>query len=253
MTRPQNYILAALELAEREALLAKAVSFPLVFGATILEPDERVDQVYFPESGVISIITETEVGEAAEGGVTGSEGAAGLPEALGSGVMRSRGVVQAEGVAWRVQADVCRAVHHASPRFREAAARSAEFQVVEARQSLLCRSYHTVDRRLARWLLEMAGRGDLRARALPMTQEILGVMLAVQRTTVSAAATRMRKAGLISYLRGRIVLTDIDGLEALACSCRAAVREAELEILGRETTWPSRLSERPSQGGRPTA
>jgi CRP-like cAMP-binding protein len=239
MTEHQNFILASLDAAERSALLAGARQFPLIFGDTILEPDQTVMHVYFPESGVISIITETANGEAAEGGVTGSEGAAALPEALGSGVMRSRGLVQAGGVAWRIGAAECRALHQTSERFRTAAAKAAEFQVVEARQSLLCRSYHPVDQRLARWLLEMAERGNAQSRTLPITQEILGVMLAVQRTTVTSAAIRLREAGLISYLRGKIVIVDIDGLERVACACRATVRNAEAQILGRQRAWPS--------------
>jgi len=242
MSNPQNFILASLSEAERSVLLADAAQFPLKFNETVLEPEEPVTHVYFPESGVISIITEAANGEAAEGGVTGSEGAAALPEALGSEIMRSRGVVQAEGTAWRVKASACRALFDASERFRRATAKAAEFQTVEARQSLLCRSYHPVDQRLARWILEMAERDNARSGTLPMTQEILSVMLAVQRTTVTAAVSRLRKAGLISNLRGRIVLADVEGLEKAACGCRAAVRDAEAAILGRKRPWPSRLS-----------
>jgi CRP-like cAMP-binding protein len=233
MNGQSNFILASLDEQERSALLAGARPFPLVFGETVLQPDQAVTHVFFVESGVISIITETANGEAAEGGVTGPEGAAALPEALGSGVMRSRGVVQAAGMAWKVGAADCRALFQTSERFRQAAAQAAEFQVVEARQSLLCRSYHPVDRRLARWLLEMAERCGSQNTALPMTQEILGVMLAVQRTTVTSAATRLRKAGLISYLRGKIIIRDVAGLESVACACHATLREAEAKILGR--------------------
>ncbi len=71
-----------------------------------------------------------------------------------------------------------------------------------------------------------------------MTQEILAVMLAVQRTTVTAAATRLRKAGLISYMRGKIVIRDVAGLEKVACACHGTVREAETQILGRKRTGP---------------
>jgi len=233
MTDHQNFILASLDEVERTHLLAGAQKFPLVFGETILEPDQTVSHVFFPETGVISIITEAANGQATEGGVTGSEGAAALPEALGSGVMRSRGVVQADGMAWRCRAADCRALHQTSERFRIAAAKAAEFQVVEARQSLLCRSYHPAEQRLARWLLEMNERRNTQSQTLPITQEIMAVMLAVQRTTVTSAATALRKAGLISYLRGKIVIRDVDGLEKAACACRATVRAAEEHILGR--------------------
>lgn len=184
---------------------------------------------------MISIISETENGEADKAGVTGSEGAAGLLEALGSG----HAAVQANGIAWRVGASVCRSAPDERTCFRWAATRADEFQTVEARQSLLCRSAHFVEQRLTRWLLDMAERGNARSRTLPMTQEILGVMLAVQRTTVTAAAVRFRKAGLISYLRGKNVLMDAEGLEKTACACRSTVRLAELDILGRNRLPPS--------------
>ena len=169
MTDHHNFILASLDEDERKVLLAGARQFPLVFGEAILQPGQAVTHVYFPESGVISIITEAANGESAEGGVTGSEGAAALPEALGSGQMRSSGVVQAAGMAWRVEAVKCRELHQTSGAFRLAAAKAAEFQVVEARQSLLCRGYHPVEQRLARWLLEMAERSNDHTAMLPMT------------------------------------------------------------------------------------
>lgn len=242
MAEHQNFILASLNAEERLTLLSAGRSVALVFGETILRPDRAVEHVYFPETGVISIITAAANGEAAEGGVTGSEGAAALPESLGSGVMRSLGVVQYGGIAWKVSAAACRTLYQTSENFRRAAIRSAEFQVVEARQSLLCRSSHPVEQRLARWLLEMAERGNAQSRTLPMTQEILGVMLAVQRTTVTSAASRFRKAGLISYLRGKIVLMDVDGLEKAACACRSTIRDAETKIIGRPRIWPSQFA-----------
>jgi CRP-like cAMP-binding protein len=243
---PQNFLLAALDDVERKTLLKAARLIPLVFGETILEPDQTVDHVYFPETGVISIITEAVNGEAAEGGVTGSEGAAGLAEALGSGVMRSRGLVQADGSAWRVSSADCRMLYSTSMNFRGAAARASEFQAVEARQSLLCRSYHPVEQRLARWLLEMAERSNAQSMKVQITQEILSVMLAVQRTTVSSAARALRNAGLFSYARGKIVLLDIGGLEKTACACRGTIREAEAQILGRVRKWPLPITGAPA-------
>jgi CRP-like cAMP-binding protein len=238
MADHRNFILSALGEADRNALLVRGKLVPLIFADTLLEPGQVVDHVYFPEHGVISIITEASNGETAEGGVTGSEGAAALPESLGSGVMRSRGVVQAAGSAWRIPAQACRDLYARSHDFRCASIKAAEFQVVEARQSLLCRSRHAVDKRLARWLLEMSERGGAPTLTVQITQEILGFMLAVTRTTVTEATLALRRAGLISATRGRIVLVDIPGLERAACACRATVRDAEAEILGRRRAWP---------------
>jgi CRP-like cAMP-binding protein len=240
MLESRNFLLAGLEREERERLLSDARLTPLRFGDRVFEPDQQVEGVFFPETGVISIITEASNGEAAEGGVVGVEGAAGLAEALGSGCMASLGTVQADGKAWLVHVRNCRELHRSSGRFRALAARSTEFQMVESRQSLLCRSYHHVEQRLARWLLEMADRSEVSGGVLTMTQEILGVMLAVQRSTVSTAAHQLKTRGLIDYTRGQIRLLKVEELERLACPCRHAVRIARHRIL-RDEPWPASL------------
>jgi len=184
-------------------------------------------------------VTEAENGEVSEGGVAGVRSAAGLFEALGSGVMRSRGVVQTGGRAWKVGSSACRALHQTSEAFRRAAALAAELHLVEARQSLLCLAHHPLEQRLARWLLEMAERDGNQPPAVLITQEMLGVVLTVQRTTVTSVVARLRRAGLISTLRGAVELLDIDGLERTACRCRSSVREAEVQILDRSRDYYS--------------
>jgi CRP-like cAMP-binding protein len=228
-----NLILDKLDAEECEDLLASGRLEALSLGDEIFAPGDRADRVYFVCRGVISIVTEAANGEAAEGGVTGREAAAGLLEALGSGVIQSRGTVQAPGAAWRVSAERCQALFRSSAIFRDCLSRVTEFQTIESRQSLLCRSYHTIEQRLARWLLEMDDRrGAKPGEPLHLTQEYLALMLAAQRTSVSTAAHRLKAKGLLRYLRGKIELQDKRGLEAAACACRKTIRQEAERILG---------------------
>jgi CRP-like cAMP-binding protein len=226
-----NFILSALDAAELAEVKAASSHRDIRFGEVVCRPGEPVEAVVFPDSGVISLITLAPDGTQAEAAVTGPEGGAGLIEALGSGVSSTTGTVQAAGSAWLVPRQVCLALYESSATFRHAAALSAEFQTIEARQSMHCRSYHVTQARLARWLLEMRDKGRIPGDRITLTQEFLSMMLGVQRTTVSTIAGAMKAEGLISFSRGLIELRDTLALEAQACVCRAELRDQYRRII----------------------
>jgi len=229
-----NAVLKKLPRAELERLLATSTRIPLILGEVLHRPEDKTSYVFFPDSGVISIIAENEHGESAETGVIGREAGALLPEALGSGMSMITGVVQVAGVGWKVPAAECQRLYAQSSHFRAALAAAAEFQLVESRQSLLCRSFHKVEGRLARWILEQAERGNQEVVDLVLTQEVLASMLAVHRPTVSRAAKTLQKHGAIDYSRGRLTLSDKNKLERLSCPCRATLQEQRKRIFGKE-------------------
>jgi CRP-like cAMP-binding protein len=233
MMETENEVLKSLPRAELQSLLAKAKRIELVLGKVLHRPDDKVEYVIFPDRGVISIITENEFGERVESGVIGREAAALLPEALGSGVSTTTGVVQVPGEALKIPSADCRRFYEESAHFRAALAAAAEFQLVEGRQSLLCRSFHKVENRLARWILEQAERGKQDASELVLTQEFLAAMLAVHRPTVSRAAQLLQKRGAIDYRRGRLSLSDKPKLESLACPCRVELQAQRERIFVR--------------------
>lgn len=235
MAATLNWILGRLGEADRRRLLARARHRPLEIGQTIFKPGDQVDQVWFPDAGVISVIAESEDGQQAEAGLTGPEGAAGLLECLGSGTMASLGVVQAAGAAWTVPAADCRAFNAENADFRFAAQLATEFHAIEARQSLFCRCYHPAEARLARWLLEVLDRSATSQDGLLLTQEVMAALLGVQRTTVSTTVAKLRRDGVLASGRGRLDVRDKPRLEALACSCRAALaaENRRIHTLGR--------------------
>ena len=99
----------------------------------------------------------------------------------------------------------------------------------QAEQSVACNAVHDVPARLARWLLMTQDRTG--HRILPLTQEYLAVMVGVQRTTISVAATAFKDAGIIRYSRGQIEVTDRAKLEGRACECYRSIHEVFERLL----------------------
>lgn len=227
----QNLILRALGEQDRARLLQRASRLELAFAARLYDVGDAVHWVYFPEGALLSMVISTEDGRTAESGMVGYESALGLVEACGTGAATASTIVQVAGSAWKVPAAACRELSDTSSTFRQVVWAQIEFQLVESRQSATCRSFHPVEARLARWLLESRDRDNERDD-LPMTQEFLANMLGVQRTTVTAFAGELQKKGLIEYSRGRLRYIDLEGLEDLACECRKVLIE-ERRRLGR--------------------
>jgi CRP-like cAMP-binding protein len=230
MPQYANHILQSLRPEDCEALLAGGKLVDLAFEQVLFEAGDDVDWVYFVEDGLVSMMVATEDGRLAEAGMCGFEGAVALIEACGTGVMSPRCVIQVGGSAWRIKAKHCQRVTETSAKLRRAVWAQLEFQVIEARQSATCRSFHPVEARLARWLLESKSRVGGDVRTLKFTQEFLAAMLGVQRTTVSSFAQELQKSGLIRYGRGRVEIVDEKGLEATACECHQVLTQERRRI-----------------------
>ncbi len=147
----------------------------------------------------------------------------GFVEALGSGVMFTRVIVQVPGKALRVNAYHYRGAFDASAAFRKAVQKRSELLQAESRQAIACHGLHMIGPRFNRWLLECQ---DLCGgqRVLPLKQEFLAIMLGVTRPSVSHVARNAQRQGLIKYSRGSIEIIDREGLERGACECRASVQ-----------------------------
>ena len=218
-----NRLLATLSETDA-ATLAPHLETVHVRASTVLyEPEATLDWVYFPERGLISIITVMISGATAESAVVGREGAVGFIEAAGSGVFLFRALVQADLEAKRVSARRYRDALDGSVTLRRAVADHAELNMAENRQTIACIAHHQADRRLAWWLLECHDRANS-GDQLPLTQEFLAAMLGLQRTTVTTIARQLRDEGLIDYRRGRVTILDRAGLEQKCCECYATNR-----------------------------
>jgi CRP-like cAMP-binding protein len=210
-------VLARLSASEYVRMFPQLEKVPLTFGQTIYEAKSKIDYVYFPEAGVLSIVGITGADKPIEVGIVGSEGLAGLPLFLG--VPRSANVVivQAEGTASRLKAKYAQAEFARGGSFRDAVLLFAHELFLQVSHITSCNRHHEVEERLSRWLLMMRDRvpGD----RLQLTQEFLSWMLGVRNQAVSRAASVLQQREAIKYSRGVITIIDRIKLEDAACAC----------------------------------
>jgi CRP-like cAMP-binding protein len=219
MVRPHNAFLRDLNPDVFARLEGNLTLVSLQHGGRVQWNEIVTQWVYFPISCLLSNIATDRRSESVETSMGGNEGAAGLVEACSSGVSSVDCIVQVDGHAWRSPAAWCKQLTLTEPTFGAAAWRTAELQLIESRQSALCQAKHRVDERFARWIMESFDRSGGR-NPLPLTQEFLGLMLGVQRTTITALASKLQSDGLIRHARGSIHILNAKGLEALSCDCR---------------------------------
>ena len=213
----KNTILASLpeeELGEMAHLLQP---FALTAGARLHDAEQEIHHVYFVERGLVSLLTALEDGTSIEVGMAGREGASGVAALLGSGTATHQALVQMEGRALRMRAEDAREAFRRYEQFRCGMLRYARALLAMTAQTAACNALHTIEERLARWLLLCWQRGG--SDVLPLTHEMLSNMLGVRRSGVTVAAGLLQRAGLIRYTRKDIVILDRERLEAASCEC----------------------------------
>ncbi len=227
---PQNRLLAALPAEDlaRIWLRLEAVEFGL--REVLHVPDKPITAVYFPESGWASMMALLVDGSAAEVGIVGFDGMVGVPLLLGSDRAATEAMVQAPGTFLRLGATAFQEEQDRSPAFRKLLLRYVLAFQTQVAQTAACNGRHTLDQRLARWLLTAHDRthGD----EFPMTQEFLSIMLCVHRSGVTVAARLFQQAGFIRYSNGQITVIDRAGLESAACECHGVVVQEFQRLLG---------------------
>ena len=225
----RNHLLAALTSDDQALLSEHMTEVSLELGTLLHEAGSPVEQVYFPHEGMISLLAVMTDGESIETATVGSEGVVGANAGFGARLSFTRAVVQAPLVAARISASHFRAAVERSDRLKLLMAAYNEALLAQVQQTAACNALHAIEARLARWLLQTRDRVD--NDMLPLTQEFLSQMLGVRRTTVNLAARQLQGAGTILLRRGRIIITDREGLEDLSCECYAIVRDQLKTIL----------------------
>lgn len=224
-----NRLLAALPAADHDLLSRSLTEIDLERGRVLYEPGDRMDTLYFPHDGVISLMTLMENGAAIESATIGREGALGLTTAAAPRQALSRAVAQTPCRCARISAVKFREAWERSPAIRLTVERHTEALYGHAIQSVACNALHSVEARFARWLLTCHDR--ISSNTIALTQEFLADMLGVQRTTVTAVARGLQARGYIRYRRGVVDILDRAGLEALSCECYEAVRDTYERLL----------------------
>jgi CRP-like cAMP-binding protein len=227
-----NRLLAALDPGDL-ALLAPALR-PVSMrpGAVLHEPDASVEQVYFPLSGAISLLSVMHGGEVIETATVGREGAVGAVAGLGRGSAFSRAVVLLPGTAAAISVSRFKAAVSEGEGIRDLVFRHGEALLAQVQQTGACNALHPLEARFARLLLEITDRAD--DTQLPLTQESIAHLLAARRSTITVIASRLQASGSIRYHRGRIEIIDRPLLEHVACECYGTIRRRADAVFARD-------------------
>ncbi|MDZ4292609.1 MAG: Crp/Fnr family transcriptional regulator, partial [Hydrogenophaga sp.] len=166
----------------------------LPLGKVLYESGEQMKSVYFPTSGIVSLLYVLNSGASAEIAVVGSEGLVGISLFMGGGSTPSRAVVQSSGAGYRLPAEVVQAEFERSGPVMHLLLRYTQALITQMSQTAVCNRHHTLDQQLCRWLLLSLDR--LPGSELLMTQELISNMLGVRREGVTEAALKLQTAGL---------------------------------------------------------
>jgi CRP-like cAMP-binding protein len=218
-----NRLLAALP-EQAIALLAPDLrQSTLPQGVVCYGAGDPIDQVYFPRTGMISLLVTTGDGDMVEIGSVGCEGAVGVQCGNGPCFSFTRAIVQIGGNFWIIAAPLFEAATSRSAELRELIFAYIETLWAETQQNAACNAIHDGSSRLCRWLLQCADRTG--SDQVLLTHEFLAEMLGVRRTTVTLLAQELQKRGIFRYSRGRITILDRAALEACACECYEVIRK----------------------------
>ncbi len=223
-------MISRLPESQFSALSKYLVPVDLPLGMLLSEPQRPIEHAYFPTSGLISTDAMTASGESVEVGVVGREGFAGLAGLLGHSQMLHSVQIQGPGSGLRIRMSILREEFLKGGVLAQLVYDFMYLQMVQVSQSVLCNRLHSVDARLARWLLTSADRSE--TENLLLTQEFLAQMLGSRRSTVTVAAGELQRRGMIDYKRGKIRISDRSRLEGVSCECYRIVRSAY------ERVWP---------------
>jgi CRP-like cAMP-binding protein len=216
-----NHLLRALPPQEygRLAPLATRRKFELL--NVLVEADSELESVFFPEDAIISVVRPAD-GELVEAGTVGREGMAGFAVLFGMSMTASKLTIQHAGEIVVFPFAALQAALPELPVLRNLIGRYILTFVDQVGQAAACNARHSLDRRCAKWMLMARDRVD--GDSFTLTHAVLAQMLGVHRPGVSLAASKLQKAGLIRYVRGRVTVLDNAGLEEASCECYAINR-----------------------------
>ena len=225
-----NRILNALPREEYERLAPNLEPVEMPPGEVLYHPDEPVTHVYFPNRGIVSIISIFADGGSVEVGMVGNEGMFGVSVILGSITAPLEALVQLRGEGLRMPAALIREEFKKGEHLQDLLLRYTQAFIIQIAQNAACNRVHHVEGRLARWLLMCQDRAM--SGELDLTQEFIAVMLGTRRAGVTEAAGQLKDAGVISYSRGHITILDREGLESISCECYPIVKQ-EFDLMVR--------------------
>lgn len=233
-----NRLLAALPGVDRARLLTNMYRTRLRPHTILQEPGQAIRNVYFPLTGVISLMTPLTDGRCIETATIGNEGMAGVHALLGGGPLdNGLAMAQVPGETLVMDVDAFRAEADGNGKLHTLMLAYTQTLFAQISQAVACNSVHEIQQRTAKWLLQTHDR--VQGDSFQLTQEFLADMLGVTRPSVTVAARTLQHAGLIRYWRGQITVLDRDGLEEAACECHQATRNIYERLMASTPNHPT--------------
>lgn len=216
-----NLLLNLLSQSELSRLLAKSQQVTIPARTTLYQPQNAIKRVYFPLRGIISLINISEDGLIAETAAVSTEGMVGINAALGHNLISNFIVTQTECSAIAIPVNTVRQEFNRNKKFQRITLLYFQTRLAQAYQNVLCSCHHTLEQRLARWLLYYSD--CLNTRDIFLTQETLSDLIGVRRSSLSVVAANLRQKKLIGYNRGKIEICNPEALKAVACNCNSII------------------------------
>ena len=226
----RNGILARIPEAELRRIASMGEEHSATLREVFFDEGERIDYVFFPLTGMASLVTVLEDGGMVEAMAVGREGFVGLTVLHEAETSGYRGICQVEGAFYRLAAKDFKAVCNTTPELRRRLLRYSELCQQTIALWAACNSVHLIEQRCARWLMVTAD--SLGRRSFSLTQEFLSQMLSVRRPGVTVAVGGLQRKGLIEHHYGKVTILDEPGLRQAACECYRKVRERAAALLG---------------------
>ena len=231
-----NRLLAALPPADSGLLTPHFQKVSFEPDAVLVRAGDELDQVYFPHSGAITFIVDMPDGQTVATTLMGREGALASLSALGPSRSSVTAVARVAGTASLISAAKFRVAYARSAAIRHVVQVHARSLLLQLHHVAACNALHRVDRRMARWLLELYDR--VPDDVLPLTQETLAQLLGVRRTTVTLTMSKLRASGAIPSDRRGFVEVDRRRLESVACECYALMQRRIDRMYSQELPAP---------------
>ena len=219
---PRNRLLLALPPRNLKRLMPQLEQIRCQRSQILMHADSALDHVFFPDSGVVSVVAVYADGTIIEMATVGREGFTDVQAIFGAKRSSVQLLVQIPGSAAKMSRVAFTAAMKSIPSFRSVMEAYVQAFLEQVMVSVACNGAHSLKQRLARWLLMMRDRSD--GDALPITQSLLAEMLGVQRPTITNAAREFERAGLVERGRRQITILDRQGLTAASCECYQLVR-----------------------------
>jgi CRP-like cAMP-binding protein len=219
---PENRLLQKLSAEARQLIAPHLEESELPRGSVLTQPEQPLTRVYFPRSGLVSVIAVYSDGNTIEMAAVGREGCLGLQGLLGSQNATARYIVQVPGTIGRISVARLKDIMNANAEIRELLSCYIIGFLNQVMVSGACNGAHSLNERLARWLLTMHDRE--KTNDVNLTQEFLAEMLCVHRPTLTMALRLFQSAGLVTLRRGGVTVVDRAALEEATCECYWLIR-----------------------------